>query len=170
MMSKKKQKELILTYKESRYFADLDGERDDREEEYVEWSPLGVFVDEPKKKAREKTPNWEVEQLHYDGIVKPGDTIWLLVVRYRTGGTFSSTSGAWNIEGVFKDESEARKNACLIEEDDAAYRNWLLTHPSYKRKAKDKPPDDKYKPKGYKCWQGHFESLESVEIHNFTVG
>lgn len=166
-MSKKK-KELILTYQENKY-GDYSDEEGTRSTETVEWYPLGVYVDEQSKKAREKTKEWQIERLDLDGIINPGDMIWIVVVRYTTGGTFCNTSGAWCLEAVFREESEAKNVASLIEEDEKAMNAWCLLNPNFKRKLTDKPPKDKYKPEEWKPWRGHFEELEFVEVHNFKV-
>jgi hypothetical protein len=165
--------ELILTYTESRYGGapiDPDDRWTDHEDEQIEWHPGQVFVDEPGKRAREKTKEWYVQCLTCDEPVKPGDKIWVVVVRYTTGCTFGRTLGAWHIEATFKNENKALHVADLIKKDDERQRKWCWEHPSYKRKASDRPPEDKYvSPHGYKCWQGYFESLEDVQVESFTV-
>lgn len=105
-------KELILTYRELRSGGEKiepDNEWSQQEDEHIKWFPLEVFVDGPVLKAREKTKDWLVEKLNYDGEVNPGDVIYLMVIRYNVRGSFLRICDQWDIEGVFKDESEAKK-------------------------------------------------------------
>jgi len=170
---KEKKPELVLTYTEYHTGGEATNPEDewtDHEPEYIEWNPGKVYIDEPERKAREKTAEWRVECLECEEPVKPGDKIWVVVVRYQTGSTFGTSHGNWHIEAVFKNMDKALDVADQIRKDDAAQREWNYSHPSYKRKAKDRPPEDKYvSPRGYKCWQGYFEALEDVQVESFTV-
>ena len=65
-----------------------------------------------------------------------------MVVTYQDGDTFGYSTGNVHIEGAYKDSDEADKVLKSIKENEY---------------------------KGYMPWAGHFESLEHVEIHVFTV-
>lgn len=164
--------EVILTYSESRTGGepiDPTDEWTDHETEFIDWRPYAVFVDDDKKKAREKTSDWRVESL---SSKKPldigvGDTVFIVVVRYQTGGTFGSSSGNWQIEGVFTSSEEAFKMKELIQEDNKAY---IESRWHSRSDGKSVVPEEKYvSPNGYKCWQGYFEALENVEVSVFKA-
>jgi hypothetical protein len=69
------------------------------------------------------------------------DYLYLSVVRYSTGDSFGTTSGAWHIIGLSKSYDEAKE---MLE-------NAL----------KD--------PNGYKPWEGYFERLQSYELHKLRL-
>jgi hypothetical protein len=95
------------------------------------------------------------------------DRGYLVVVRYRTGGTFSTTNGAFTFIAVFDDEKDA-----------LALKKEILEH---NKKYNDKRgcSDAKYtlvpvtKNAAYKelycTWHGYFEHLEEVEIHSLEI-
>ena len=68
--------------------------------------------------------------------------VYMVVVRYQTGGTFGCSQGCHEVINIFSTSAEA--------ED-----------------LKNSIQDDSYP--GYKCWEGYFERLEGVEIHRFDV-
>lgn len=70
-------------------------------------------------------------------IPKVGDKLYIIIVRYTTGGTFGYTIGAWHIEGVYKTPKEAINIKTQIENN------------TYE---------------GCKPWEGHFERLEYVDL------
>lgn len=93
----------------------------------------------------------EGDQLYSDSAdqeeenIEVGDRVFLVVVTYSDGDTFSSSHGHLTFPGVFKDKTKAISMASRIK-------------------------NDKYvSPKGYCCWKGYFSSLEGVEIHEMTV-
>lgn len=109
----------------------------DYEPTHIDWSPTSLSLD--------KGEGWYKEELEVDFPVKRDDVIDLLVVRYYTGCTFSTTHGCWCIIGLYKDPEEARK-----------IRDSIL--------------DETYEsPEGYIIWDGYFEGLESCDIHTFRV-
>ena len=71
--------------------------------------------------------------------------VYLVVVRYEDGDTFGRSYGNWHIVDVVLTEEEAR-------DIDSGIRSKTYT--------------DKC---GYNCWEGYFNRLESVEIHEFPV-
>lgn len=76
--------------------------------------------------------------------MRPGDNMYLVVVRYSSGNTFGHSTGHAYVEGVYDTKESANLVAAMIEAES-------------------------YSSKGYLPWQGYFESLEGVEIHNITV-
>jgi hypothetical protein len=169
MPRKKKIPELILTYYEQAYYCDCDeDDSNDYIEEDKDWSPLKLFLDEPDKNARDKANCWEVESLSYQEGFKVGDTVWLVVVRYTTGGTFSCTHGCWRIEDIVSSEEKAIEIKKMIEDDEKALKKWNLSHPCYLR-TKNEPPQSRYRPGESKCWEGYFNSLDGVEIHEIKI-
>jgi hypothetical protein len=81
------------------------------------------------------TTDWEQAKLV--GSYKVPERVWLVVVRYSTGDTFSHSSGQGAIANAYVDESRAWKDARLIEDG-----KW---------------PE-------YAAWTGYFESVESVMV------
>ncbi len=169
MPRKKKSRELLLTYHESRHGGaaiNPDDSWTEHEDEYIDFYIEGVFVDDDNKRARDKSSTWYKETLSHTFDVKPGDQIWVVVIRYYTGGTFGRTCGAWKIDGVYQTAEEANKIEADIESDEKAYREWCWRNPGYKS---EKEPFPKEKYKKDKCWRGHFEGFERVEVRGFTV-
>jgi len=67
-----------------------------------------------------------------------GQEVYIVLVRFQTGGTFGITHGAWYIEDIYNNYKQAEK---IVES---------IRNNTY---------DGKYKP-----WEGHFEALEDVNI------
>jgi len=81
------------------------------------------------------------------------ERVFLVIVRYRDGGTFGSTTGNWHIQQAFTNPKEAKNLAASILDG------------SYEKKM-----DKKHGQYGhYMPWVGYFSSLESVEIHSFKI-
>jgi hypothetical protein len=82
----------------------------------------------------------------YDSIELPNEkmlslnTMYLCVVRYSTGDTFSHTEGCWHMVGVA---------------------------PTYK--IAEVMLENALKGEGYKPWEGYFERLTGTEIHTLEV-
>ena len=171
MGKKKTQKELVLTYTESRYGGDKIDPSDtysDREDTTIEFYILDIFVDDPTRKAREKCKNtWYTEILEYNFEINPGDQVWILVVRYSDGDSFGKTSGNWKIESVYASFKEAHSVEEMILEDEKLYREWKWGNPSYMGKPKEALPEMRYKK--YKCWRDCSGGLEDVKVQSFTV-
>lgn len=92
---------------------------------------------------REMASTWCVETMSCEGKVEPGDVLYLIVVRYSSGDTFGHGTGYYHFEKITKSAEEAVALRKSIEEG---------TH------------------KGYKPWDGYFESLERVEMHKLVAG
>ena len=82
------------------------------------------------------------EEFEIDFDPKVGSDIYVVIVRYGTGCTFSHCDGCWQKIGIYKTSKEAYK-------------------------VKKSINNGKYV--GYKNWEGYFESLQDVEIHTMTV-
>lgn len=145
-MPKKKKKEepdrwtLYLTYDESRTGgAVCEGQENDPwpsyEDEYTEFTLI-------RCNKESKNAAWAKESLETTFKPEVGSKVWVVVVRYSTGGTFGTTNGAWTILGIYEHLDEAKKVEASVH-------------------------DNTYS--GYKCWVGYFESLECVEIESMTV-
>lgn len=133
--------ELYLTYDEHRTGGEIckGQENDDwpmHEDENIEWRLQKC------RKSRDNKSWRSQEQIKVDFDPKIGSTVWVLYVRYGTGGTFCHTNGAWSILGVYEHQGQAGK-----------VRKTVLdgTYPDYK------------------CWEGYFENFESCEIESMTV-
>lgn len=134
---------LWVTYKEHCSGGGIvEGEEDkaypDREEEYIDWQLLNVNISEPNSLYRDPV------KVKCSKLVRPGDSMYLVVVRYSSGDTFGHSSGHAYAEGVYDTKECANLVAAMIEAE---------SYPSV----------------GYLPWVGFFESLEGVEIHNITV-
>ena len=132
-----------ITYDEHCTGGDVvEGQEDepyaDREDEYIDWTLLKASLLEPSSVYREPV---EVKSAK---IVSPGDSMYILVVRYSSGDTFGHSCGHGYAEGAYENKDTAELIAAMIEAN---------TYPS----------------KGYLPWQGYFESLEGVEIHERTI-
>ena len=146
-MAKKKKKQeevdrwtLYLTYDESRSGGEVcEGQENDPwpcyEDENIDFS-LTRCNKESKNAA------WAKESIEVTFQPKVGSTVWVVVVRYSTGGTFGRTNGAWTILGIYEHLDEAKKVEASVHDN---------TYP------------------GYKCWVGYFEHLERVEVESMTV-
>lgn len=81
------------------------------------------------------------------------DQVYLVIVRYRDGGTFGSTTGNWHIQKAFTNPEDAKALASSI-------RNG-----SYEKEMNRKHGQYNH----YMPWVGHFSRLEGVEIHCFKI-
>lgn len=122
---------LYLTYDER----DTYDEREDMEssDKDIEWTLTGCY------RHRKR---WLVESVDIDFDANPGQTVYVVYVRYGAGSTFGHTSGAWEIIGIYEHEDEARSVVKSIEYDTYS---------------------------GYKCWEGYFESLERADYESMVV-
>jgi hypothetical protein len=132
---------LYLTYDERRYGGEIcAGQEDDdwpsHEDENIEWNLRECRVTRDEK-------NWYQEQVEIDFSTNIGSTVWVVYVRYGTGGTFGLINGAWTILGVYEHQDQAEK-------------------------VKKSVYDDTYNEK-YKSWQGYFEKFESCEVESMVV-
>jgi hypothetical protein len=165
---------MILTYNEHRHGGEAIDPEDkwtDHEPEYIDWYPGVIYIDEPLVSAKTKAGTPFVETVSCSDAVKKGDDIFLLVVRYQTGGTFGLTHGCWEIIGAYKTEDEAKKLGAIIEEDDRISKLYEREN-RFKTIKLEPPPVRQYNGsnRGYLPWVGYFERLEDVEIHRMTVG
>jgi len=132
---------LYMTYQESTSGGEIcEGQENDpwpnHEDGYTEFYPVRV------NKTADKA-GWVREPIQVEFNPAVGADVWLVIVRYVTGGTFGRTLGCWHMVGAYECQSEADKVKASIR--DGTYQ-------------------------GYKPWTGYFESLEDVEIHKMTVG
>lgn len=70
------------------------------EDTYIDWELTDCKITRSKYDRN-------VEEVDVPFVVVPGDQVFVVFVRYQTGGTFATTIGAWNIVGVYKDHVEA---------------------------------------------------------------
>jgi hypothetical protein len=132
--------QLYLTYTESRYGGEICAGQEEEswpshEDEYIEWSLRACKLSRDPK-------HWLHETVDIDFSPAVGSTVYVVYVRYSTGGTFIRTNGAWRIMGIFSSLEEA----IILEKS--------VNNGSYD---------------GYKFWEGHFESFESCEVESMTV-
>lgn len=132
--------DLWLTYDEQKSGGEIcegdeDNEYPSHEDESIDFTLTGCFL-------KEKDVGYHRERVTVDFDVSQGSAVWIVVVRYGTGGTFGHIDGAWGIIGIYQKEDEAVKIESSIK-------------------------DDSYE--GYKYWQGYFESFQGVEITKLIV-
>jgi hypothetical protein len=92
----KPKKQLWLTYDEEISGGQAKDPEDrwtDHEDTDIEFSLRRCYG------AAERVPVWLRERVDLDFDVHVGDQVYVVVVRYGTGGTFGHTNGAWYIEG-----------------------------------------------------------------------
>ncbi len=87
-------------------------------------------------------PGWNNRQVITDSELRAGDEVFVIVVRYSTGDTFSHSTGNGTIVAVHPDKSGAQKEVDLIHSE---------KHPSHY------------------TWGGYFETLEEIEVHKKVV-
>lgn len=104
------------------------------EPEYVTLNIQDIFKNRPK--------NWCVEEMEVDFVPKVGNTVFLVVVRYGTGDTFSNTIGQFIFLNIYEKEEDAIAERELVESE--------------------KHKDDWR-------WRDYFGGFEGVEIHSFTI-
>ena len=143
-MTKKKIEEtknkLYISYNESSEGGEISPgqENDDwpsHEPEYITLSIRDIFKNRPKD-------HWRIEEMEVDFVPKVGNTVFLIVVRYGTGDTFSNICGQSTFLSIYEKEEDALAEKELVES----------------RKHKD---DWR--------WDDYFGGLEGVEIHSFTI-
>lgn len=92
---------------------------------------------------------------------KTGNKVWILVVRYSTGDTFSSSHGNWKIIDGYKNQMDATRIGQIIR-DNPTDQNVL------QEKLKKDKLGENFK-HFYAVWVGYFDRLEDVEIHEMTI-
>jgi len=81
------------------------------------------------------------------------DQVYLVIVRYRDGGSFGSTTGNWHIQQAFTNPEDAKALATSI-----------------RNRSYEKEMDRKHgQYVHYMPWVGYFCGLEGVEIHCFKI-
>jgi hypothetical protein len=156
---KKKTKEpykIYISYEESRTGGAPigDGPYCNHEDSYIEFKITDVFT---------KPGNWN-ETLEVGFIPEhyAGTEIYILVVRYSTGDTFSHTEGAWKIVNAYTDSSLAE----TIGEDIKKHAHWYDSREYDKtsKKYKQLEPTSANLPE-YRPWEGYFDTFTSTEIY-----
>jgi hypothetical protein len=138
---------LYLSYQETRSGGEIcEGQENDpwpsHEDEDIEFYPTRI------NKTTDKA-QWMKESIPIDFDALEGQDVWVVVVRYGTGGTFGHTNGAWQVMGAFEHQGQAEKLRTSINDDTYVAENNYGC--------------------GYICWKGYFESLQDVEVHKMTV-
>jgi hypothetical protein len=108
--------------------------------EDAEWPDYEPIETEFTFKGIYTQPNhqWDEEiEVDFDPDLHMG-SLWTVIVRYTTGGTFQTCYGSWRVIKVCTDKKDAEQVIQSIV--DGTYD-------------------------GYKFWEGYFESLESVDMH-----
>lgn len=104
--------------------------------------------------CRSKISGWDVKSIDKDdyescyGVddIKTGDTAYVVVVEYTTGGTFH-TYDTWCVAAVTKEPDKAQEivKKCYAENDGSTRST-------------------------YRSWDGYFESINSAYVEPFIVG
>jgi hypothetical protein len=147
----------------------------DYSDRIITFSLTNVFLN------REDKTQWRNEDIESDVDIKRGDTVFVVVVRYGDGDTFSRSRGNYSFWGAYKDFEKPYELKRLIYADDK-HHNLFENKPSYgnKKSVNKWNKESKCFKKqitdlatiDYVClynWRGYFNSLESVEIHVMTV-
>lgn len=109
----------------------------------LEATPRGLYNGEGKASG------WTVESVStYDTIygrddIAPGELAYVVFVRYTTGSTFGF-HGAWTVAAILRDKGAADKAAERV-----------------------KGPNETTR--GYRKWDGYFESLDEVTVYSMVV-
>lgn len=111
----------------------------DRTDEYREVSFHGCFRNGPDGLMFDNT-SVEVSKHVYDA-----EKVLLVVVRFQDGDTFGTSYGNWEIVDVVLTMGEAEEIRRNIDAGEYTHKN------------------------GYNPWEGYFNQLEAVEIHEFAV-
>lgn len=158
---------LWLTYSESRTGGGISpGEENDAwpsyEDTYIHFTPTGLRLDRP-----EDVGAHPIEP--FDKKVRRGDTVHVVIARYKDGDTFQSTYGNWCVVGAYLDPKRAARVTDMIREDERAEREFSMASwkANYGKQKRPEPPQDKYE--GYKPWRGYFEQFESIDVHTFLT-
>lgn len=101
--------------------------------------------------------DWSNAPIDVDFPVKRGDTVYVVVVRYGTGDSFSHTTGNHHIWGVFQTGEQAIAAEDEINREYKAYKG-------DKNQYNNEKKDWEYRP-----WMGYFEHLEDIEITPMLV-
>lgn len=148
-MSKNKKESLprvYIEYDESRTGGEIIDPNDkwsSREDVDVTVNFVRLYREQPKHRFF-----YDSVELPNKDMLKLGK-LFLAVVRYGTGDTFSHTNGCWYVVGVAPTYDIAK--AMLDEE----------TKPS--------EPAKRGHTQRYKRWEGYFESLDGTEIHELSL-
>lgn len=99
----------------------------------------------------------------FDVDAKPGDTVFVVVVVYSTGGTFGRDEGLASVVNVYKDPAQAKKVAQAIESNSESTPSNNYSPPREYTISVD--GEEIY------CgsWVGYFESLERVVVETEVV-
>lgn len=132
---------LYLTYEET----STGGEPRDPSDRWTDYTTEHRIF-EMKQLFLDRPEDWEVEEVEVSGhsLVNHGDVLFVVLVRYSTGDTFTDVRGCWNIPIICTDKVKAANIVESIKNG-----SYLL---------------DKYHP-----WVGYFETLESVDVHPMVV-
>ena len=135
---------LYLLYKESRSGGEIcEGQEDDNwpdhEDTIIDWSLTCCKLSRHEREFRS-------EEVEVPFHVNKGDTVYVVYVRYTTGGTFGKTLGAWHIVGIYNDLNEAAAIESSINDG------------SYEKKKGVWVP-----------WKGYFERFERCDVEYMTV-
>jgi hypothetical protein len=89
---------------------------------------------------------------------QPGDTVFVVILRYSTGDTFGNDDGQYDVADVFKTEIEAMELQNAFNQYKPDYTNWGSN--------KSTPFTIEFNGKEYRIpWAGYFEQYESVDIY-----
>ena len=111
-------------------------------DKYIDISVTGLYIDEPDSLY------WDTVELKCNPELN--DRVYLLVVRYESGDTFSNSYGNAYFEGVYSSLDDAENVADII---------------SGKKYIDGK----KVKYNGYKPWDGYFSKFSEIEIHTIIL-
>jgi len=113
-----------------------------RDPEHRSHEVVGIFTDEENDGRRYKHYSYN-EQTDVTFAPKSGNTVHLVLVIYQTGDTFGYSTGNVSVVGVYETSKEAKEIAKSIRAGTYS---------------------------GYKCWDGYFERLESIEVSKHVIG
>jgi len=136
-------KEVFLEYTEATAGGDpVEGDDWCYKDQHVDFRPIAIGITRSKH-------SWRNETINVDFEPKLGQDVDLIVVRYRTGSTFGTIYGVWQMIGVYASHQKA------LEIRDGIYRH-------------QSSPDELKKLLGkgfFPSWLGYFEEFNEVELH-----
>ena len=141
---------VYLEYAESRTGGQAE-DPDDRWTSYsddVDFRPVALGV-------TQSGANWRNETIEVDFDPYVGKDVVLVVVRYKTGSTFGSIVGVWQIIGAFEDKEEAYKAKDLI----AKYNDGEVK--DFEKKMSELTSQEHF----FVSWSGYFERFIDTEMH-----
>ncbi len=139
--------ELYVYYEESSTGGDYRGQFKKRPDSHTEFKVEAVTLEETSKYFK--------EVVNVDWPVQRGDRVFVLVVRYTTGGSFCTEYGKWTIFDIYKTEDDLFTARDLLIEENEKYQSSVGKLPGWEGEHRE--------------WMGYFESLEGFDVYDVII-